>query len=151
MGHESDGPGHGERWKVKMIFISAEQWAKVSEEVHSTVFGKTRPASDDRITFALATQHDDGTPIAYITGQERGSGTLYIQYGGAFPDSKATTLIWKSFQEALYYCKIHYKRVALLVENTNSSMIRLALKAGFKIIGTRTFEGAIYLDHLLEF
>ena len=43
-----------------------------------------------------------------------------------------------------------YKRITTYIQNTNSPMLRIAMKVGFKIIGTRTFKGDVMVEFLLE-
>ena len=130
--------------------LTAEQWREVSENVHKTVFAKIKPASMDRIDFALV-YHRDGKNIGYVTCREQDSETLYWQFGGAFMPYRKTIDTWRGYVAFREWCRSRYKRIHTLVENDNVDYLKMAMKAGFRIIGTQTFNGNVLVTLLLEF
>lgn len=130
--------------------IAKEEWVKYSELAHKAVFKKNKPAHFDRIDFALLAKQGEVIE-AYVTCREHDHETLYWQFGGAFQDAKNSIKAHRSFIAMLEVCKAQYKRVYFLIENTNFPMLRLAMKAGFRIMGVRAYQNSILLEHLLEF
>lgn len=138
---------------IHVTRITAEDWKQsFSENAHLIAFNKHKPATSERIDFALITANGDDA-LGYVTCRELDSDTLYWQYGGAFPGTKGTVMSWKGYAAQVSWCFDvgKYKRLTTLIENENVSMLKMALHVGFRVIGCRTFGGKIYLEHLLEF
>lgn len=128
------------------------EWQTLSERAHLVVFNKTKAASTERIDFALVVEGEDGQMLQYVTCRELDASSLYWQYGGSFPGTKDTILSWRAFQALLRWVKEYgFKRISFYVENTNTPMLKLAMKGGFHITGVRNFQGAVLLEHLKEF
>lgn len=135
---------------ITVARFTKEEWKIYSEQAHSICFGKHKPAEWDRIDFALmaiAQAH----PLGYMTCREVDAETLYWQFGGAFPGTKGTASSFRAYEAFFNYCGERYKRVTTLIENDNTAMLRMAMKVGFRVIGTRTFKGQVLLEHLMEF
>ncbi len=130
--------------------VTAEDWKQVSEDAHLSVFIERKPASLDRIDFALVVEAKDGAPMAYATCREIDRESLYLQYGGTFPNCRGRGKGHDLFAQFVGYARKHYRRVSCLIENTNRPMLKLAFDAHFDIVGVRTFKGAVLLEHLLE-
>ena len=130
--------------------LTPQQWAELSEKAHLIVFGKNKPASMDRIDYALLCE-DDKNILGYITVREQDSESVYWQFGGTFPGTRSTIKAFHVFQAFIRWARENCKRVAMLVENTNTAMLKFAMKMGFRIVGIRNFQGNILLEHLLEF
>lgn len=136
---------------MKLQVLTPEQWKVHAEAAHMVAFGKHKPASWDRLDFVMVTENDDGVPVCYVTCQERDAESLYWQYGGSFPGSKGTILTWASLMVFIGYTRERYKRLSMLIENSNIPMLRLAMKAGLLIVGMRNFKDTILLEHGIEF
>ncbi len=136
--------------EISVKRFTPDEWKLYSENAHWVCFGKIKPAEWDRIDFALMSMRGH-EPTGYMTCREWDHETLYWQFGGAFPGTKATSVSFISYQAFVDYCKARYKRITTLIENTNTPMLRMAMKVGFRICGTRVFKGDILLEHLLEF
>lgn len=129
--------------------LNPVEWEALSESAHKAVFNEVKPASFDRIDFALVC-HTDSMPMGYVTCREYDHETVYWQFGGSFPGTKGTVLSWGCYVALTAWCLDRYKRITTLIENTNTVMIKFAMKRGFRIIGIRNFGGSILLEHLLE-
>lgn len=130
--------------------LTAKEWAAMSEGAHLICFNEQRPSSMDRIDFALIVVRDQEL-LSYCTVRELDSESCYWQYGGAFPNAKGGPESVYSYRRYLDWCFLSgYKRVTTYIENTNLPMLKIALKTGFLIIGTRTFKNKIYLELLNE-
>jgi RimJ/RimL family protein N-acetyltransferase len=135
---------------IKIIQIPATEWAQHSAKVHAAVFDKSKPAEWDRIDYVLLI-HNDEKAIAYISCREEDRETVYWQFGGIFPAYRNTGLAYKIIDECVKWTAEKYKRVTMRVENSNISFLKLAFKAGFRIVGTVTFKSFILCNLLLEF
>jgi len=130
--------------------ISKEEWAKYfCTEAHIVCFEQVRSPDMDRIDFALLS-FDKGNPSGFVTCREFDSETLYWQYGGAFPNIAKGVAVWKNYSGFRDYSLANYKRIMTYIENTNIPMLKMALQAGFRVIGTKTFKGDILLELLNE-
>lgn len=136
---------------IEIVVYGAKEWALVSEEAHRIAFGTIKPASMDRIDFALLAVKDD-VSMGYVTCRETDAKTLYWQHGGAFPGTKDSIHTWPAYSLFMEHCQgMGYDRVTTVIENTNAVMLKMAQKVGFKIIGVRNFNGAVLLEHVKEF
>lgn len=129
--------------------IDSDKWLTDSETAHKLAFGAYRSRELDRIDFALITMKDS-RPAGYVTCLEMDSETVYWQIGGAFPDAKNTGVVVPCYLAMIDWCLDRYQRITTRIENTNTAMLRLAMKVGFLIVGTWNFKGSIYLELLLE-
>ena len=130
--------------------LSKAQWAPLSENAHKVAFAEIKPLALERIDFALVIRNEEGL-MGYATCREHDAETLYWAYGGAFPGTKSSSLTFSGYQAVVEFSKKKYKRVATLIENTNTVMLKFAMKVGFRIVGIRCVFGHIYLEHILEF
>lgn len=136
---------------MKIHVLPPEDWAKLAPEAHLIAFGRARPASHDRIDFALVGVEGE-TPVGYVTCREHDHETLYWQFGGTMPGTRGTMKPYRYFEQAVSWAWVaKYKRITLSVENDNTVMLKLALKAGFRVTGVRNFQGTVLLEHVLEF
>lgn len=133
----------------KVTRIEAKDWVeRFSERAHSLVFQKHKPAEWDRIDFALlVTQGTD--LIGYATCREHDSKTLYLQYGGAFPGTRETSMSLPAYIELIEWCRKNYAKVTTVVENDNIVYLKFAMRVGFRIVGLRAFQGQVLLEHEL--
>lgn len=138
---------------IDALKIPAAEWkSRFSESAHRAVFRTIKPASWDRIDYAwLLVRRDPGEVLCYVTVRETDHETVYWQFGGALPPAKGTTAVYRAFCTALSAQKKRSKRVTMLIENTNTPMLKLAAKAGFLICGVRYYQGTVLVEHLLEF
>ena len=140
-----------ERYLIKKI--SPQDWAAgFSNNVHVTVFGKYRPGYMDRISYALLlidTEKD--APIGYLTARELDNESVYWQYGGGIKPHFQPAIVLTGYKRLIAWHSDRYKRITTYVKNDNIEYLRIALKCGFRVIGTRTFKGEILLELLKSF
>lgn len=137
---------------MRVVRISPEAWAPFSERAHLICFNEAKPASLDRISFALVVEDENEMPMLYGACKEHDAESLYYQYGGAFPGTKGTIKSFRCFEAILAWAVDNgYRRVSFLVENTNEPMLKLAMRSGFLITGVRYFKGNVLLEHVKEF
>lgn len=134
-------------YQLKML--KPREWEILSENAHAAAFNKHKPASWDRIDFALLFLGND-VPLGYVTCREHDAETLYFQFGGSFPAARSTSLSFKGYKMAIEWTSTRYKRITTVIENGNVVMLKMAMKVGFRIVGTRTFSGQVLLELLLE-
>jgi len=135
---------------IRINKVSKEEWRSLAKDAHLICFNEIRDPQMDRIDFALLSDRD-GEPLNYCTVRELDSESIYWQYGGAFPNTKGTVQSFYSYKRYASWCfENQYERITTYIENTNLPMLKIALKVGFLVIGTRTFKGHIMLELLLE-
>ena len=127
--------------------LSPQEWSKMSEDVHKLTFDKVRPASFDRINFALFV-HDGQKPCGFATIIEQDKAHAYMQEGGGFPGTVKSIIAVKVFFMIINWLKINYTTISCQTKNHNLPMIKMALAAGFLISGTELNEGNLYLKLL---
>jgi hypothetical protein len=134
---------------VRLEVYSSDEWKILAQNAHLACFNEDRSPEMNRIDFAILVVDND-VPIAYGTFREVDSETVYMQYGGSFPNVRSTIKSFKAYCACLRYLKERYKRVTTLIENTNLVMMKFAMKQGLRIIGIRNFKGSILLEHFME-
>jgi ribosomal protein S18 acetylase RimI-like enzyme len=127
-------------------------WEIISKDFHFVVFQEKREPYFDRIDYALLlTDSVKDHAIGFVTVRELDSFTAYLQHGGIIPQYQNSIIPYKCFMEVLKLLSGKYKRMSTLVRNDNFRMLKLYISIGAKIIGIRTFDNEIYLEHLIEF
>ena len=129
--------------------LTKKEWEKLSEQAHLISFGETGRADLDRVDFAILAVDEQNQPAGYFTFYEHDKETLYMQHGGAFPNYAKSVHVYKGYSKVIDWARSKYKFVTTKIENTNAPMLKLAAKAGFKIVGVSNFKNKILLDHLL--
>ena len=115
------------------------------------MFGEKKPASLDRFDFTLVAEGENSRMLGYITCREFDSKSLYWQYGGPFPGTKGTSMSFRIYQEALKWSGEKYDRVLTVVENKNTTMLKMHLISGFFIVGFRQHMGEGLVELSKEF
>lgn len=136
---------------MKVEKLNPDQWHMFSEHAHKAVFQKIKPAGTDRIDYALLCIDDNATVLAYVTVREHDHETVYWQFGGSLDSARGTLKSFRAYQAFVNFQKKATKRITTLVENTNTVMLKFAMKVGFKISGVRMFQGSVLVEHVLEF
>jgi hypothetical protein len=135
---------------MRVELFAPKDWRDFSENAHSIVFEKHKPASWDRIDHAMLVVRDED-PVGYITAREVDAETVYWQFGGMFPKYRDGVNTMKAYKLCIDLAALRYKRISTLIENTNTAMLRIAMHQGFRIIGVRAVGGSVLVEHLLEF
>lgn len=132
--------------------ILPELWKELATDTHRIVFGEEPPPSQAKMDYALVVQDPRKDEyVTYVTVRELDPETAYWGYGGAFPAYKNTLAAYRAYQAVTEFTfKSGIKSIFTLIENTNVSMLKFALKIGYKIIGVRHVNGCTMLEHLLE-
>lgn len=136
----------------KMIhaeFLTKEEWRNYSKDAHEISFEETWNAELERIDYAMLLVNEQ-EPLAYVTLKETGEHSVYLQYGGAFPNSRGTILSYKAFAVMLDSLQKKYKKITTLVENNNWGMLKFYWSAKFLVTGLRYFKNHIYLELSFE-
>ena len=125
------------------------EWDLVAEDIHQVIFGEHRPVDLNRFDFVLVAWGETN-PVGYVTCRETDSESIYISYGGVFPESRNTELSKIGMALILDFLKNNYKRANMLVENQNIFMLKKALNHGFIPVGIANYVGKVYLDLRIE-
>lgn len=135
---------------MQISLISKEEWKVVSQNVHSAVHGTIRSPEVDRVSYVIVA-YDGDEPFGYIAVQERSSKVAYFQWGGVFPCDRGTVKTYNAYKLATDFAKKMYECIETKVENSNISMLRLAMKAGFLVTGITTDKaGKVFLELTME-
>lgn len=129
--------------------IDGSLWRELSEKAHLTVFGETGRELLERADFAILALGNEELG-GYMAVKEMDASTLYIQYGGVFPLFEKSVHVVRGYKLMLDWCKKEYANVWTRIENTNSSMLKMALSMGFIVTGTSFFKNKLFLELTLE-
>lgn len=136
---------------MRFEIVSAEQWEQLSEDAHLIAFDKRRPTGTDRIDYAGIAEDDGGQVVGYITVHEIDSDNLYWQFGGAMPGAARTSKVFEAYMGFIDWTKrAGYANIFTLIDSHNIPMLRLAMKAGFRIVGVRLHDGHVLVEHRLH-
>lgn len=131
--------------------LSSDEWKRLAKDAHLICFNEDRPSYKDRIDYAMLAVSANDVPMGYITVRELDDEMAYWQFGGVFPSVKDTALSYRTYAAGVDYARTRHKRILTYIENKNVVMLKFAMKAGFRIIGTKNFKGKILVEHMLEF
>jgi hypothetical protein len=134
---------------MQLIVLTKDQWKAYSDTAHSLCFDETGFSEIETIDYALLVVKDE-VPLMYATIRQHDAVTAYMSRGGAFPSVKGTALSYKAFEMILDYLKAVSVTITLRTLNTNSPMLKFAMKAGFVIEGISYSKKQIFLEHILE-
>ena len=131
------------RYEIRRV--SNIEWEKYADQAHFVAFGETNRSRLDRIDFCILVVCK-GEVGGYITCKEMDSETCYIQYGAVFPNFAKSVYVSPGYLEMIRHLTDRYQNVTTKVENTNFPMLKLAMKAGFTVVGTSKFKDKLFLD-----
>jgi len=130
-------------------FVNNEGWEKLAADAHLICFNETIHPMQQRVDYALICVDDDNIPMGYMTCRELDTACVYWQHGGAFEGTKGTIKSFKIYNAMADWHKERYSFISTLVRNDNLPMLKMAMKVGFRVTGTRTFQGLVYLEHTI--
>lgn len=134
----------------KILRISGDEWSeKYATEAHLLAFSQDRSKSMDRTTFALLYIVDE-VPYMYMSCHEMDETSVYVQFGGTFRPEEKKPYALRAYTSLIGMLLTTYERVATKIANTNTAMLRPAMRVGFRIDGVSYFKGVVYLEHMLE-
>lgn len=129
--------------------ILPQYWHKLGELAHTICFGEHRPESLNRHHFIIGV-FGNKELAGYFTCLEMDSETVYIQHGGVFPNYEKTVNVVPGYLKMLELLSGDFRRAWTRIENKNSSMIKMALKAGFIIQGVYVFKRKTFVELEVE-
>lgn len=135
---------------MQLDFVSPEHWKQLASAAHLVVFDEHWDEMLERISYAIIMLTDKKEMVAYATIQLIDNDTAYLQYGGAFPTFKGTSIVFKAFQTMINCLKSKYKKLVTMIENDNYPMLKFYMKENFLITGIRYFNGFTLLENSYE-
>jgi hypothetical protein len=123
-----------------------DTWA---ENAHVVTFNEHRPSEMNRYDFALIAVKD-GKLIAYGLCREFDSESLYLGFGGCFPEHQKSRSAVEWYEKGVEWSLQRYKRVTTLIENENVPMLRVAFHCGLRVIGVKIFKQQIFCELMRE-
>jgi hypothetical protein len=131
--------------------LTKEEWISFSEKAHLLSFGERFDPRDCKISFAyLFVDEEKDLPAGYMTVLELDAQTAYLQHGGVFPAHEKTVHVYKTYAKALKALSEAYETLTTRIENTNYSMLKMAMRAGFLVVGTYFCHPKLFLELNLE-
>lgn len=135
---------------MNLEVYTPEQWHSISKAAHVLIFNKDRDPFSDRISYALVAGDELG-PVGYVTCRETDSESVYWQFGGAVPDARGSVRVVRAYEAFIAYAQKRYRRITTYVHNDNVSYLHMAMRRGFRIIGTRSYKGDVFVELMKEF
>lgn len=136
---------------LSVVRIDKDKWAEMAHDVHINVFGEL--PSSSKVDFALVVQNNS-LPcfyFGYVTCRELDAETLYWSYGGMFEKHRNTNFSLRAMYALLGWCSERYARLNTLIEQENTKMQRLSLKAGWLVSGVKQFKHELLIELTKEF
>ncbi len=125
--------------------LTPDEWSTMSQSAHKIVYGKDRAPDLDRIDYAILIRNDS-EPCGFATIDEVEKRSAYMQDGGAFPSAEKTVFAVKGYVMIVNYLKEKYDYITTHISNKNLRMLKLALSAGFVVMGVEVHKGQILLN-----
>lgn len=129
---------------MRLEVLNSQEWALFSKDMHTDVFNDPHYWSIERIDFAILVIENE-IPVGFATVRILDEVSVYLQYGGALTKNKFFN--FSGYQLVINFLKERYFNITTYIENENTTMLKFAMKAGFRIMGIRTFKNKIYLEH----
>jgi hypothetical protein len=131
--------------------VSLDGWKKDWIDIcYPLCFNSSRPKELEKCNYALLVK-EGAELVCFTTAIEMDSETVYWQFGGALEKFKKSFKVMTGYMLMVRWEKETHKRITTRIENTNISMLKMAMAAGFRVHGTWHFDGKIYLELLNEF
>lgn len=133
--------------------IEKDVWKEMfAENAHLAVFDERIKKDKEVIDFALiAVDQDTDDLISYVTVREYDKGHAHWYWGGSFPKYRGRVSALRSMEAILGWMKENYIKMSFFTQNTNHPMIKFGVKHKFQIVGVRLAQGALLLEHVIEF
>jgi hypothetical protein len=110
------------------------------------VFGYSDPAHVPAVVY-VATRGTER--VGLLAGYVHNLETFYIQYAGVLPHVSALH-VWRLWEQVLAQLPAQYVYVMTMIDATHRAALRLALKSGFLIMGTRTYPDGVVMVELMQ-
>ncbi len=128
-------------------YIAKEKWKDISPYFHSMAFNNKDFSEIENIDFACSVVDGDST-LGYCTFRVLDKSHVYMQFGGAVDKGSYKNLA--AYMAVINALKKEFIHITTLIKNDNFVMLKMAMKAGFKIVGIRMVKGEIYLENSIE-
>jgi hypothetical protein len=135
---------------MRVVLISREDWLRdFARNAHLAVFDEDTSFEEGSFTTTmLVIDEKTDTPIIYMTYHEVPQGGVFVEYGGSFPPFRSSPKVYRAFNFANDWFRSNgYKRVGMITRNTNTAMNKLAIHAGYLVVGMQFQKGKFYLEH----
>lgn len=120
------------------------------KNMYDSAFGEIRKVEIEKCDFVLIAKNSEFKPVGFVTCHEMDSETLYWQFGGASKEIKNTFHVLNHYINFIKWSISRYKRITTRIENTNTAMLKIAIKCGFIIYGIWNFKNTVYLELCYE-
>lgn len=130
--------------------IDRQTWLeRFAKDAHMSVFGYECPDYDNTMfDYAILVLDVSDKPLSYVLVKEMKKHSFYIEYGGSFPEFRASTKVPKSFYFILDEMKkLGFKECTLMTHVDNVPMQKLALFCGFRVFGVTQGSHGLCLEY----
>lgn len=128
---------------MRLERISPEAWNKIAEDAHFVCHKEIRPKDQNTIDYAVVV-YDDEKLMAYATIIEMEKRVAHMQHGGAFPGTQGSANSFRAYKSIIMHLSEFYDALITNIENTNTVMLKFALKIGFIPVGIDCHTFGIY-------
>lgn len=130
--------------------VGLTDFKNMAEQAHLICFNEIRPAGKNTFDFALFVESDEHLPMAYATCIEMDKGTLYMQHGGAFPQSHGVGAV-RAYHKIMNFVREGYERASTIIKGDNIPMLKMALSQGFVPHGADVMSDGFFIHLLNDF
>lgn len=140
---------------MEVVNIDRKTWLeKYSKNAYMSVFGREDHDLQEASLFDAALMvmdEESNCPIIYTTIKQTTAKSVFIEFGGSFPDYRGTAKVKPAFEKLCAYLKeAGAEFVTLSTKNTNIAMNRLALSVGFIPSGMNFNKEGAFVDYVLS-
>lgn len=135
---------------MRVVLIDRETWLRdCARNAHKAVFDEDTSFEEGAFTTAMLVIDDSAnTPIIYMTFHEVQKKAVFVEYGGSFPPYRGNPKVYRAFNHANEWFRLSgYSRVGMITRNTNTAMNKLAIHAGYIVVGMQFQNQKFYLEH----
>lgn len=125
---------------MEIVQVPKEQMdEKFLADLHKSIFDHALPGGYFRFDICMIAKNDNGDLVSYALARELNSNTVELAWGGTSKEFRgiSSKMAMEKFTEK---CLEVYDSVVFQTWNKNDKMIRLGLRFGFIIVGTRVTD-----------
>jgi hypothetical protein len=137
--------------KLTLKILTPSEWAEIAEVARLKSFGDFRPASFDRIDFAMLLLDDQNRPVGYANGSALTADTWHMKYVAAFHRDVGIHVMG-DFDPIVHghLRALGFRRVLTHISPENLPALRFTMKLGYRICGYANFANEPLVELTLD-
>jgi len=139
---------------MKVTLFSRQEWLEYfGNDAHFSVFKESVGDTLNKSFFdAAAVVFDNTLPVIYTTVKQLSEDSVYLEFGGSFPEYRGSFKVLKAFKLLIETFKNSGAlMVGFATKNDNVAMQKLGLGAGFLPCGFHTTKSGVFIEYTLNF